>query len=161
MKVVSNTSPLLNLAIIGELSLLHRLFQKVIVPDAVWSELEAHLSKPGMPAMLGIPSWVEKRALASRPLVNSLSLELDSGEAEALALAVEMDADLVLLDERLARRVASRLGLKFAGLLGLLVEAKRRGLIPLVAPKLDALRAQAGFWLGDSLYERVLSEVGE
>jgi hypothetical protein len=90
-----------------------------------------------------------------------LSLELDAGEAEAIALAVEMQADIVLLDERLARRVGARLGLRFVGVLGLLVESKRRGLIPFVKPVLDALITRAGFWVGNSLYLRVLAEVGE
>ncbi len=161
MKVVSNTSAVLNLALIGELSLLRRLFDEIVVPDAVQSELEVRLLKAGTTAALAIPSWIQSRPVANRPVVDSLSLELDAGEAEAIALAVEMQADLVLLDERLARRVAGRLGLRFIGVLGVLVEAKRRGVIPLVKPVLDALLAKAGFWVGKPLYTRVLSEVDE
>jgi hypothetical protein len=111
--------------------------------------------------VLPLPPWVEKRSVANRSLLDSLRLELDAGEAESIALAVELKADFVLLDERLARRIATGLGLKVAGLLGVLVEAKRRGLIVLVKPILDALITKAGFWVGRDLYARVLVEVGE
>ena len=161
MKVVSNTSPLLNLALIGELSLLQGLFDRIVVPHAVRSELEGRLFRAGISAPFPMPPWIEARPVANRPLVDSLSLELDAGEAEAIALAVEMPANLIHLDERLARRVGARLGLRFVGVLGLLVEAKRRGLIPFVKPILDALLITAGFWVGNSLYKRALSEVGE
>jgi len=87
--------------------------------------------------------------------------ELDPGEAEAIALAKELKADLLLMDERRGRRVASRLGLRFVGLLGILVEAKHKGLIKAVKPILDSLITKAGFWLGNRLYTRILETVGE
>jgi hypothetical protein len=161
VKVVSNTSPLLNLALIGELPLLQRLFDKVVVPEAVRSELDVHFIGAGTGVGSPLPHWIETLPVTNQALVRSLSLELDAGEAEAIALAVEMQADIVLLDERLARRVGARLGLRFVGVLGLLVESKRRGLIPFVKPVLDALITRAGFWVGNSLYLRVLAEVGE
>lgn len=90
-----------------------------------------------------------------------MRLELDAGEAEAIACALEINADLLLLDERRARETAQRLGLKFIGILGVLTEAKRRQLIPRIRPVLDNLRHQAGFWVTDALYQRVLAVAGE
>jgi uncharacterized protein len=66
----------------------------------------------------------------------------------------------LLIDERRGRKVASRLGLKFIGLLGMLVEAKRKGFI-VVKPILDDMIAKAGFWVDSQLYARVLQEAGE
>jgi predicted nucleic acid-binding protein len=97
----------------------------------------------------------------NRVLVTALQAELDEGEAEAIALAIQLKAHLLLLDERRGRAVASRLGLRFIGLLGVLVEAKQKGYISRVKPLLDHLIAKAGFWVSHQLYARVLREVGE
>ena len=87
--------------------------------------------------------------------------ELDPGESEAIVLALDTQADLLLLDERKARAVAARLGVRFIGLLGVLLEAKRRGHILSVKPLLDSLIVKAGFWLGSQVYSRALREAGE
>lgn len=161
MIVVSNTSPLMNLAAIGQLGLLERLFEKVLIPEAVLQELSVvGLEQFGTKEIRKLP-WIETRSVTNRTLVDYLLLELDKGEAEAIALATEMRADLLLLDERLARRAASRLGLRFTGLLGLLVEAKHRGFIVAVKPALDALTTKAGFWVSRDLYARALQAAGE
>ncbi len=90
-----------------------------------------------------------------------LSRELDKGEAEAIALALELRADQVLIDERRGRRIAARLNLRYTGILGILVEAKNRGLISEVKPLLDALINQAVFWVAAPLYSSVLQIVDE
>jgi predicted nucleic acid-binding protein len=100
-------------------------------------------------------------AVKSRQLTESLLLDLDAGEAEAIALAVEMKAGLLLLDERRGRNVAQRFGLKFVGLMGMLIEAKWKGHVPAVKPILDDLTATAGFWVDNGLYARVVQEAGE
>jgi predicted nucleic acid-binding protein len=86
--------------------------------------------------------------------------ELDEGEAEAIALALEMDARL-LIDERDGRQAASRVGVSRLGLLGVLVQAKREGHVTAVRPLLQSLREDAGFWISDSLHNRILESVGE
>lgn len=90
-----------------------------------------------------------------------MSRELDKGEAEAIALALELRADQVLIDERRGRRIAARLNLRYTGILGILVEAKNRGLISEVKPLLDALINQAVFWVAAPLYSSVLQIVDE
>jgi uncharacterized protein len=96
-----------------------------------------------------------------RAIVEALSNELDIGEAETIALAVEMQAEQVLIDERLGRLVAFRLNLRYTGILEILVEAKGQSLIAEVKPLLNALINQAGFWIATPLYNSVLQLVDE
>jgi predicted nucleic acid-binding protein len=86
--------------------------------------------------------------------------DLDRGEAEVIALAQELGSDLVLIDERLARRHAKRLGLKLTGTLGVLLRAKRLGLIPSVSPSIEQL-LEGGIRLSDSVISEALSLAGE
>lgn len=88
-------------------------------------------------------------------------MELDEGEAEAIALAVELKADLLLLDERIARAVASRFGLNFIGLLGIITNAKQRGIIDRAKPIVDDLITRAGFWIERRLYIRIMEKLEE
>jgi predicted nucleic acid-binding protein len=94
-------------------------------------------------------------------LVTVLRRDLDRGESETLALAIELKADLVLLDEKEGRHAAIRLGLRPLGALGLLLQAKHVGAIVEIRSLLDALREQAGFFLGESLYWQLLEQAGE
>lgn len=161
MIVVSDTSPINNLAAINHLHLLHQLYETVVIPEAVYREL----TDPGFPIAGSIEvqtfAWIQTRAVSDRAVVEALSNELDTGEAEAIALAVEIQADQVLIDERRGRLVGARLKLRYTGILGILVEAKSKGLIAEVKPLLDALLNQAGFWIAESLYNSVLRLVDE
>ena len=94
-------------------------------------------------------------------LVRTLRKTLDEGEAEAIAFACEIGVDVVLLDERDARREAERLGLAVLGTVGILLWAKRSGCLASLREALDALRTQAKFRIGPSLYDRVLQEAGK
>lgn len=161
MIVVSDTSPLVNLAAIGKLDLLHQLYGKILVPDAVYREIvHVGAGEPGA-YEVAVFEWIERQVVTNRAVVTALELELDSGEAEAIALALEVGADLVLIDERKGRFVAGRMGVQFVGLLGILIEAKQRGLLPAVRPVLDDLKQNAGFWIRDQLYQHILQLTGE
>ena len=85
---------------------------------------------------------------------------LDPGQAETITLAVEIHADRLIIDERRGRNEAIRLGLQVTRLLGIVLAAKQQGLIPLVKPILDDLRANS-FWIRDALYAEVLRLAGE
>lgn len=161
MIVVSNTSPLINLAAVGKLELLHELYGRIVIPQAVYHEMAVGgAGQPGADQVRTL-EWIETRRVAGQAMVASLCLEVDEGEAEAIVLADELEADLLLLDERRGRIVASRLGLRFVGLLGILIDAKHRGLIPAVQSTLDELIEEAGFWISRELYDRVLQAAGE
>lgn len=89
-----------------------------------------------------------------------LQQELDAGESEAIAISLEIDAELLLMDERIGRETADYLGLHYIGLIGVLIEAKHKKLISRIKPYLDALR-KAGFRISNELYARVLQDEGE
>ncbi|MCF2971477.1 DUF3368 domain-containing protein [Synechococcus sp. Nb3U1] len=157
MIVVSDTSALSNLALVGHLWLLEALYQNVIIPDVVASELAA-ASNPTIPAILQL-NWIQAQLLTNSELADQLQQErgLDAGEANAIALAFELQADDLLIDERLGRQEAIRLGLSIIGILGVLLVAKQRSLIPQVQPVMDALINQAGFRVSPQLYQRILA----
>jgi len=161
MIVVSNTSPIINLAAIGKLDLLKPLYGSIFIPQAVYYEVT--VIGVGQSGAMEVQTleWIEIREVKDRVLVTTLQAELDDGESEAIALAIQLKADIILLDERRGRQVAHRLGLRFIGLLGILVEAKHKGYIPKVKPLLDDLVAKAGFWIGHKLYISTLRAVGE
>ncbi len=161
MVVVSNTSPISNLIIIGEISLLQQIYSKVLIPPAVYSELtRLPTLQPTMISLLSA-GWLEIQAPTNLQLLDTLNQILDPGEAEAITLAVELDAERLLIDERLGRSIAANYGLKLRGLLGILINAKQQGLILVLKPILDRLINQAGFRVSEALYDRTLQEVEE
>jgi predicted nucleic acid-binding protein len=147
----------MNLAVIGRVHIIEKLYGKVLIPEAVFHELSAIIPDTSVQTC----PWIERQGLKNKLLAESLRLELDTGEAEAIALAVETKAGLLLMDERRGRKAALRFGLKYIGLIGMLVEGKRKGIITSVKPVLDDLVAKAGFWIGNNLYARILQESGE
>ena len=161
MIVVCNATPVIALAAVGQLDLLRAVYGEINIPDAVFHEVTiAGAGEPGAREVTAA-AWIKRQPVRNRTLVNALGLELDLGEAEAIALALETSAGLILLDERLGRHAAMRLGLTVAGTLGVLIAAKDRGLIAALRPVLDALRVQAGFWIGGELHDAVLKAAGE
>ena len=161
MLVVCNTSPIVAHARAGRLDLLHAVYGEIVVPEAVFHEITA--AGAGEPGAREVPAaaWIKRRPALNLSLANALRLELDAGEAEAIARVVEYRADLILLDERIGRHAAQRMGLTVTGTFGISIAARDRGLLAPVRPLLDALRTDAGFWIGDTLYNAVLAAVNE
>lgn len=156
MIVASNTSPLTNLAAIGQFQLLQALYGKVYIPDGVWVELNVFgKAWPGSKEVSSA-AWIEPRKVQNQGLVTVLRRDLDIGEAETIALALELKADLVFLDERDGRYAAQRLGLEVVGVIGILLEAKNKEQLEFLKPHLDDLRQQAGFYIRSSLYQYAL-----
>jgi predicted nucleic acid-binding protein len=154
--IASNTSPIINLASINQLELLSKLYENILIPEAVYQEIV--IIGAGQPGSLEVKEfdWINFKPVENQILTEALKIELDDGEAEAISLAIEKNADLLLIDERLGRQVASRFGIKFIGVLGIIVEAKAKGLVDQVKPLLDDLKSKAGFWMNDSLYSKIV-----
>jgi predicted nucleic acid-binding protein len=155
--VVSDTSPVLNLARINRLELLPLLCKQVIVPSAVYKELKE--SKRDLPPAINLASepWLIVAAMKNQAREQELREHLDPGEAEAIVLAIDRRADLLLVDERHGRRTATAAGLTITGLLGVTATAKHAKLIHQAKPVLDELIETARFWIGPHLYAEVLT----
>lgn len=161
MIVVSNTSPIINLAQINGLDLLPRLYGKIIVPSAVYREIVIAGAGRAGSDEVQTANWIEVRQVADSTLLRELRMLVDQGEAEAISLSVEIGADLLLIDETRGRQQAVNASLQHIGLLGVLRDAKSQGLLPNIKPKLDALYSKAGFWMSKELYDSVLRAAGE
>ena len=162
MVVVSNTSPLSNLAIIGRLDLLREQLGSVTIPPGVRIELSRH---PIPEARELLERAIEGRWLRVVPLAGAVPADLvsalDVGEAEALALALEIKAEMVLLDESAARLKACHLGLAHIGVLGVLRQARQMNRISSLKAEILRLRTEAHFFISPALEKRLLISVGE
>ena len=158
MIVVSDTSPITNLIEIGRLELLRDLFGEVFIPEIVSREatiVDAHRKA------IENNTWIKVVDLKDRQVFNSLANKLDGGEAEAIALALELSAELILIDELAGRAEALELGLTITGLLGVLVGAKKQGLIKAIKPEIERLISDADFWVSPSIVKEALALAGE
>ncbi|HEY5043269.1 MAG TPA: DUF3368 domain-containing protein [Verrucomicrobiae bacterium] len=153
MIVVSDTSPITTLLQIGKADLLHKLYGEVLIPEAVRAELSAsHQS---------LPDFFQCVAAADREEVKRLLAELDPGEAEAIVLAKEQHADLLLIDENDGRNVATREGLRFIGLISVLVESKLEGFFPSLRDVLHEIETETMFYISEEIKKLALKRAGE
>jgi predicted nucleic acid-binding protein len=164
MPIVSNTSTILNLAIIEKLDTLRGQFEEVWIPPAVLNELRVDTDFPGAAQIrraLG-EKWLRVEELSNIQVSQVLKRELDQGEAEAIALALQINTTMILMDEHEGRENAKALGLSPIGIiLGVILREKRRGKLASVSDTLKDLREKAGFHIAESLYNQVLREAGE
>lgn len=152
MIVVSDTSPIYYLVQIGHVDLLPELYGDVLIPPAVLDEL-GHPGAPSHAWTRCLPPWI--RVVA--PRVVDPSLKLDRGEREAISLALEVQADRLLIDEKLGRKAAQDRGLRVAGTLGVLLDAATAGILDfeLAIGRLG----QTTFYLTGKLVEQLRKEL--
>lgn len=163
MRAVADAGPLIHLSWIDHVDLLGQLFEEVLVPGAVREEvLRAAPDVPGMEAIRAAfaAGQLEVRAIDDQTQIATLPPALHQGEAQALVLLRQEDADLLLTDDRRARAEAERRGIPLTGTIGLLQEARQRGLIPAAYPLVLRLRA-SGFRISPRLLERIEREERE
>lgn len=160
MKVVVNATPLVALAILQRLELLPQLFKEVFVPPIVFQEVAIQgANRPGRANIVSQTKMIIQTPEANST-VEPLLLGLDAGEFQVILLGRELQADWVLIDERLGRRVALSLGLPVKGTLGILLVAFRGGLISKVEAKESVQElVKYGFRLGSQLIGMFESEL--
>lgn len=162
--VVSNTSPLTNLAVIGRLDLVREQLRDVLVPNAVWIEMSALPHEGGRRALTAAreAGWLRVVFVSDTALPASFRLiGLDAGESEAIALAHEQSSSLLLMDERKGRLAAGRLGITVTGALGILAAAYRNASIPSAKAEIFRLRNEAGFFVSSEVEDHTLRIAGE
>ena len=152
MAVVSNSSPLVALAEIEHLPLLAELFESILIPPAVAAEIAPTISTH--------PTWLRVESLKAPIRQDVIRPALGRGEREALSLAAELAAEWLIVDDLAARRIARELHLRVTGTLGVLLAAKRRGVIPFLRPPLDRL-LEKSFFLSPQLYAELIALAGE
>jgi predicted nucleic acid-binding protein len=158
--VVVDSSALITLARIGRLELLHRIADVIHVPTAVFEEVvQKGAGRPGS-GEVAQSLWIRRRNVRDVASVDRLRARVGRGEAEAIVLAKELGADILVIDDAAARRLAESEGQRVIGLPGLLVFAKYQGVILEIRPILDEILA-AGFFLDDSRYQSLLRQAGE
>jgi predicted nucleic acid-binding protein len=163
MRVVSDTSPVSNLAIIGRLDLLRHRYLRISIPSIVADELRAltHSAAKNTVEVAMSEKWliVEEEAAGSE--APDLSFSLDPGEIAAIRLALASKADILLIHEKRGRLAARSMGLRVSGLLGELLHTKFAGWLPRLSPEIKKLRDEAGFFIDQEIERFILSQAAE
>lgn len=157
-KIISNTTPILSLLKINKLDLLEKLYGTIIVPKAVFQEIEQGVKKPYYTDVSKL-NWIKVQEIQN-PDSRAYFIDLDKGEAEVLILSKEQNADLVIMDEIMGRRYAKQLGFKLTGTIGILLKAKERGFIVSLKNLLIELN-EKGTWLSPKLISKAIKLAGE
>ena len=145
---IADSTCLIVLDKIGRLDILLKSFPRVIAPPAVLAEVGR------------VPAGVVVSSVRNKGSLSVLRLSLGEGESEVIALATDYPSSILILDDLKARRVAERLSLRVMGTIGMVTQAKLRGLVEEVAPILADMKA-AGFHMSEEIRLRALSLAGE
>ena len=159
--IVADAGPLIALGLIDSIGVLARLHRRVVVPNAVRDECLRMPDKPGTACIQQAFAcgWLVLPPEGGPRLSGLRLATLDEGESAAIELAEALGA-VLLIDERRGRSVAMERGVPVVGTLGILIAARRRGLIPALAPLARDLAA-GGYYLSEALMRAALAKVGE
>jgi len=160
MEIVSNSSPIIHLAKIGRLDLLQLLFDIIMIPRAVYMECVVQGGNRPEVELIKNAKWIRVIEVEDTNLVKLLKAQIDEGESETIALALERGADVVLLDDYEAREKGKLFGLQVTGTVGILLKARKEGLIKNLKKEINKLQL-SGFWLRKKFIKEILKTVGE
>ena len=159
--IVSNTTPISNFLHLGQMEILKTTFKELHVPMAVHSEIEAYFSGDYQWQRCLDEGFIKRTEILTSPKIKELMTHLHMGEAEALCLCIENNAKLCLLDDKDARTIARLNNIPISGTLGVLMKAKKMGIIETVKELMDRLRTDHHYWIDDAMYNKVLNLSGE
>ena len=147
--IISDTSCFIILTQIGELELLHKIYQQIVTTPEIAFEYGDKL-----------PEWIEIIAVTDKYKQQLLELQIDKGESSAIALALEIPNSTIILDDYKARKIAEQLGIVFTGTIGVIVKAKLKGIIQSIKPLLEKIK-QTDFRLSPEIELQALKEANE
>jgi len=157
MKVISNTTPIISLASIGKLRILKKLFNEIIISEAVYNELKAKKSYGYNEIET---DFIKVKSIEGQIYRELLLSQLDLGEAETIILAKEVNADYVIIDENIGYRIAKNSGLNVIRTLSIILRAKEKGIIDATKPLLDEMILK-GRWYSKKVYLNFLRRAKE
>lgn len=147
--IISDTSSLIALSNIGELELLKRVYDIVVITPEIAEEYG-----------IETPDWISIEPVKDKQKFKLLNLELDKGEASGIALALENEDSLLIIDEKKGRGIAKKLGIKISGILGVMVKAKETGAVDRIKPLIEKLE-KVDFKMSSGLKSQILERVTE
>ena len=158
-KIVVNSTPLIVLCGIGKLDILKDIYQEISVPMAVFREVTTK-DDSACNQLKTSGEWLHEEEIKDRSEKKMYKAKLHDGEVEVMILAQEQNADLVILDDNAAKKTAKYLGLPVTGTLGVLIKAKRMGIIESIKPLITEMRKN-GFYVSDNVELMVLEQADE
>ncbi|VVB89545.1 Uncharacterised protein [uncultured archaeon] len=136
---------------INQLDILRKFFDKIIIPQAVWTEVvEKGKGRPGSKEVKEA-NWIEVRKVKNIVGIEALRHDIGQGESETLILAKELNADIILIDDRIAREIARSMDLNVAGTLSIIHEAIRNKWINEDFEGIIGLMRKNNIWISDEL----------
>ena len=155
--IVSDTTAISNLFKLEKLHYLKAIFQSLIIPTEVNNELLTLKEFGFNLEEIENSDWISVRTVEKTQLYFELSGRLDLGETEAIVLSQQMGTDFLIMDEKKGRIEAEKLGIKTVGILGILIQCRRAGIISNLKAEMDDLIEKAGFWISEDLYQEIIS----
>ena len=156
-RVVVNTTPLIALSGIGKLNILKDMYGEIFIPKAVYDEVKL---EPAYSEVNSSLDWINVVDIDNNVYAKMFSTRLHAGEVEAIMYAIDTKADLIVLDDKLARKTAKYMGLTVTGTLGVVIKAKEIGYIEAVKPIMNML-IQNGLYISADVQKMVLDMVDE
>ena len=159
LKVIVNSTPLIALCGIGRLDILQELYHDIYIPDAVYREITA-VEDSACVQIKTAGEWIHVEKIRDDTEKKMYKAKLHDGEVEVMILAQERAADLVIIDDNAAKKTAKYLGLTVTGTLGVLIKAKRQGVIKEIYPLINKMRHN-GFYMNPKLVDEILIQAKE
>lgn len=162
MLVVCDTNIIIDFSKINQLYLLKDIFSNVMIANEVKEELFAgeETGAGESDIIKAINEWITIKEVKNKLALESLKIHIGAGEAASIILYMETNSNLLAINDLKARGIASAMGVKIIGTLGILRLAKDRGILKQIKPLLDELR-KVGAYISNVLYNRILKEVEE